>query len=70
MVDANPHKQGRFLPGSHLPIMAPEHIKETRPDFVLILPWNLKQEIIGQMDFIRDWGGKFVVAIPELEVIE
>ncbi|OGW81250.1 MAG: SAM-dependent methyltransferase [Omnitrophica bacterium RIFCSPHIGHO2_02_FULL_51_18] len=65
-VDASPHKQGHYLPGSHLPIFAPEKIKETKPDYVLILPWNLKDEIAGQMAFIREWGGKFVVPIPEL----
>jgi SAM-dependent methyltransferase len=67
-VDRSPHKQGRFLPGSRLPIHAPEKIAETRPDYVLILPWNLRQEIAEQMAGIRAWGGRFVVAIPEVEV--
>lgn len=68
-VDASPHKQGLYLPGTHIPIHAPAHIAETRPDYVLILPWNLKNEIVGQMAHIRSWGGKFVVPLPEIEVI-
>jgi hypothetical protein len=67
-VDRNPYKHGRFLPGTRIPIYPPEHIRETRPDFVLILPWNLKEEIIQQNAFIREWGGKFVVPIPEVKV--
>jgi 2-polyprenyl-3-methyl-5-hydroxy-6-metoxy-1,4-benzoquinol methylase len=67
-VDRNPYKHGKFLPGTHVPIYAPEHIRETQPDFVLILPWNLKDEIIKQNAFIREWGGKFVVPIPEVKV--
>jgi SAM-dependent methyltransferase len=63
-VDRNPHKQGMHLPGSHIPIYHPDKIRETKPDFVLILPWNIKDEIMGQMSFIREWGAKFVVAIP------
>jgi SAM-dependent methyltransferase len=70
VVDRSPHKQGRYLPGSRLPIYPPERIAETRPDYVLILPWNLKEEIVAQMASIRDWGGRFCVAIPELTVIE
>jgi hypothetical protein len=69
VVDKSPHKQGLFLPGTHLPILPPEKIRETKPDFVLILPWNIKDEIMEQMAFIRDWGGKFVVPIPKLMVI-
>jgi hypothetical protein len=68
-VDRNPYKHGRFLPGTHIPIFHPEKIKETRPDYVLILPWNLKDEIMGQLAEIRSWGGQFVVPIPRLEVI-
>ncbi len=67
-VDRNPHKQGGFLPGSHIPIFAPDEIDRTRPDLVLVLPWNLSREIMGQMAHIRGWGGKFVLAIPELAV--
>jgi SAM-dependent methyltransferase len=68
-VDRNPYKHGRFLPGTHIPIFGPEKIKETRPDYLLILPWNLKDEIMGQMAEIRTWGGQFVVPIPALEVV-
>ncbi len=67
-VDVSPHKQGKYLPGTHLPILAPEAIAETKPDYLLILPWNLKEEIMEQMAHIRDWGGKFVVPIPEVKV--
>jgi SAM-dependent methyltransferase len=67
-VDRSPHKQGHFLPGVRIPIHGPERIMETRPDYVLILPWNLRDEIAQQMFEIRDWGGRFVVAIPEVEV--
>ncbi len=69
-VDRNPYKHGRFLPGTHVPIFPPERIRETKPDFLLILPWNLKDEIIKQNAFIREWGGKFVVPIPEVQVHE
>lgn len=68
-VDRNPHKQGKFLPGTHIPIYAPERIRETRPDYVLILPWNVKDEIVKQMACIREWGGRFVVPIPEVQVL-
>jgi len=68
-VDRSPHKQGKFLPGTHIPIRAPECIFETKPDYVLILPWNLKDEIVKQMAGIRDWGGQFVVPIPEAAII-
>ena len=67
-VDLSPHKQGRYLPGTHLPIREPGVIKQTRPDYVLILPWNLKDEIMEQMADIRSWGGQFVVPIPEVKV--
>ena len=69
-VDRSPHKQGRFLPGVHIPIHAPERIAETRPDYVLILPWNLKSEIVEQMSHVRSWGGRFVVPIPAVKVLE
>jgi SAM-dependent methyltransferase len=69
-VDANPHKQGHFLPGTHIPILHPDRIRETRPDYVLILPWNLRDEIISQVAYIREWGGRFVVPVPRAEVIE
>jgi SAM-dependent methyltransferase len=67
-VDRNPYKHGKFLPGTHIPIYAPNKIQETKPDYVLILPWNFKEEIMDQMNFIRDWGGQFVVPIPEVKV--
>lgn len=67
-VDRSPHKQGRYLPGTRIPIHAPEKIRETRPDYVLILPWNLRDEIAGQMADIAEWGGRFVVAVPEVRV--
>ncbi len=67
-VDLSPHKQGLYLPGVHIPIFAPERIRETKPDYVMILPWNLKDEIMQQMAYIRDWGGKFITAIPEVQV--
>ena len=68
-VDISPHKQGLFLPGTHIPIFHPDKIKEIKPDLLIILPWNLKEEIIEQMDFIRDWGGKFETLIPKVNVI-
>jgi hypothetical protein len=67
-VDRNPHKQGNFLPGTLIPIYSPEKICETKPDYVFILPWNLKDEIMETMSFINEWGGKFVTPIPELKV--
>ena len=69
-VDRSPYKQGHFLPGTHIPIFSPDRIKETRPDFLLILPWNLQNEIMDQMKFIRQWNGRFVVPIPEVRVYE
>lgn len=68
-VDRNPYKQGKFLPGTHIPIYNPDRIIETKPDYVLILPWNLKDEIIQQINYVRDWGGKFLVPIPELKIL-
>jgi hypothetical protein len=67
-VDRNPYKQGRYTPGMHIPIFAPSKIAETRPDYLLILPWNLKDEIMHQMGEIREWGGKFIVPIPETTI--
>jgi hypothetical protein len=67
-VDRSPHKHGKFLPGTHVPILPPERLSEARPDYVLILPWNLKVEIMSQLAAIRDWGGSFVVPIPEVTV--
>jgi SAM-dependent methyltransferase len=70
VADRSPHKQGRFLPGSRIPIVAPERISEVRPDFLMILPWNLRDEIMSDMAHVRDWGGRFVVAIPEVTILE
>ena len=67
-VDRNPYKQGRFLPGTRIPIHHPDRIRETRPDYVFILPWNFKDEIISQMAYVRDWGARFVVPIPTVTV--
>lgn len=68
-VDISPHKQGCYLPGTRIPIYSPGKVKETKPDYLLILPWNLKDEIINQMAYARQWGCKFVVPIPQVEVI-
>jgi hypothetical protein len=68
VVDVSPHKQGRYLPGSHIPIRPVEYLREDRPDYVLILPWNLRNEIITDHGYIRDWGGRFVVAVPQIEI--
>lgn len=67
-VDRNPYKQGKFLPGTHIPIYAPDKVREARPDYLFILPWNFKEEIMAQNAFIREWGGKFVVPIPEVRI--
>jgi len=67
-VDRSPYKQGRFLPGSHIPIYHPDRIREAKPDYIIILPWNLKDEIMAQLEFIREWGARFVVPIPELQI--
>ncbi len=69
-VDRNPYKHGKFLCGTHIPVFAPEKIRETRPDYILILPWNLKNEIREQLAYVREWGGKLVVPIPEVEVLD
>ncbi|RJQ42902.1 MAG: class I SAM-dependent methyltransferase [Nitrospiraceae bacterium] len=69
-VDRSPHKQSLFLPGVHIPINSPDRIQETRPDYLVILPWNLKDEIVEQMSHIRAWGGKFLVFIPEVKIID
>ncbi len=68
-VDISPHKQEKFLPGTHIPIYSPEKIKDTKPDYIVILAWNLKDEIIEQMNFIKEWNGKFVVLIPEVKIL-
>ena len=69
VADVSPHKQDKLLPGSRIPIVAPEHMRETKPDHVLILPWNLKAEITTAHAYVRDWDGNFVIAVPELTVL-
>jgi len=69
VVDRNPAKQDKFLPGSRIPILSEAQLKETQPDYVVILPWNLRNEVTEQLEYVRQWGGSFVVAVPELEII-
>lgn len=69
-VDRNPYKHGRFLPGTHIPIFPPERILEERPDYILILPWNLKAEIVTQLAYSREWGAKFIVPIPKAQILD
>lgn len=69
-VDRSPHKQGRYTPGTHIPILDPDTIRRTRPDYVLILPWNLQREISRQLEFIREWGGRLVVPIPTVKILD
>ena len=68
-VDRSPYKQGQLLPGVRIPIFHPDRIKETKPDYVLILPWNIRDEVMQQMSYIREWGGQFVVPIPEVKIL-
>ena len=67
--DLNPHKQGHFLPGSHIPIRSPDALREDKPDVVLILPWNLKDEIVSQLQFVEEWGARFAARTPELTLL-
>lgn len=69
VVDASPHKQNKFLPGVHIPVLDESNIRSVKPDYVVILPWNLKEEISTQLNYIKEWGGRFVVAVPELKII-
>ena len=69
VADRNPRKQDRLLPGSHIPIVGPSRIHDDRPDFVLVLPWNIKDEVVAQLDDVRGWGGTFVTAVPNIELI-
>ncbi len=69
-VDLSPHKQNLLLPGSHLPIYHPDKIRETKPNYILILPWNIKEEIMKQMKYVREWGAKFAIPIPELKILD
>jgi hypothetical protein len=68
-VDRSPHKQGKFLPGTHIPIFPPDRIEQTKPDYILILPWNLRDEVVAQLQYTKAWGARTVVPIPKLEVI-
>jgi SAM-dependent methyltransferase len=69
VVDANPNKQGKWLPASHIPVMNEAHLKQTKPPYVIILPWNLKEEITQQLAYIKEWGGRFIIPVPRLEII-
>lgn len=69
VADVSPHKQGMFLPGTHIPIVSPQKVFDTKPHYLLILPWNLRKEVIEQMSSIRNWGGKFIIPIPKLEIV-
>ncbi|MEO6316423.1 MAG: class I SAM-dependent methyltransferase [Chitinophagaceae bacterium] len=69
VVDANPHKQNKYMPASHIPVVTEQHLKEEQPDFVIILPWNLREEITEQLAYIKNWGGQFVVPIPAVQII-
>jgi hypothetical protein len=68
--DASPHKQNKFLPASHIPVVNEQYLKEQKPDYIIILPWNLKEEIMNQLSYVRDWGGSFVIPIPQLQVLQ
>ena len=70
VADRSPHKVGKFLPGTHIPVTPPEHIQEDRPDYLLILPWNLKEEIVEQTKYIRQWGGRFIIPIPDIQIVD
>jgi hypothetical protein len=70
VADRNPHKQSKLLPGSHIPVVSPDELARHKPDYVLILPWNLKTEIMRQLDGIRAWGGRFVTAVPTVHCYE
>ena len=69
VVDANPHKQNKYLPGSHIPVVAEQLIKDLKPDYIIIFPWNIKDEIMEQLSYVKTWGGQFVIAIPELQIL-
>ena len=68
MIDLNPAKQGKYLPGSRIPIVDETRLREERPDYVVILPWNLREEVMAQLSYIREWGGQFVTAVPSLTI--
>jgi len=68
VADRNPAKQGRFMPGSRIPIVGEERLREARPADIVLLPWNLRDELVAQLDYVRAWGGRFVTAVPHLEI--
>ena len=68
VVDRNPAKQGKYLPGSRIPVVGEERMKKTRPDHIVILPWNLREEVMAQLGYAKDWGAQFVTAVPQLEI--
>jgi hypothetical protein len=70
IVDKNPAKQYQYLPGSRIPIVDEAYLNAHRPERILIMPWNLREEVISQLDYVKEWGGKFVVAVPKLEIIQ
>jgi hypothetical protein len=70
VVDRNPAKQGKFLPGSRIPIVSENELKTSKPDFVVILPWNLRTEVMHQLDYVKEWNGAFVTAVPQLEIVK
>ena len=69
VVDISPYKQGKFLPGSHIPIVDEKEIKKIKPDYIVILPWNIKDEIIEQLDYVKEWGCRFVIPIPKMRIL-
>lgn len=69
VCDAAPAKQGKFMPGSHIPIASPEMLRALEPDIVLVLPWNLAEEVADQHSYVREWGGRFAIAVPELRIL-
>jgi hypothetical protein len=69
VLDASPHKQGKLLPGSHIQVVSEERIRERKPDYMIVFPWNIRDEIMDQLNYVREWGCRFVIAIPELMVL-
>ncbi|MCK4781241.1 MAG: SAM-dependent methyltransferase, partial [Candidatus Lokiarchaeota archaeon] len=69
VIDKSPYKQGKFLPGSHIPILNEKKIKKFKPDYIVILPWNIKEEIMEQLDYVKEWDCRFVIAIPEMKIL-
>jgi hypothetical protein len=68
VVDKSPYKQGKFLPSSHIPVVGADVLKKEKPDFIIIFPWNIKDEIMQELEYVREWNGKFVIAVPELKI--